>query len=157
MIDYGFVHSYFASNHFKQRMEHWYPKYYTRYFRLAYNVFAVISLLPILILVYALPDKTIYTIPYPLIIITLAIQAGAALAGLYTLNVTGISDFLGVSQMSGAPKPVERLVMTGLYKYVRHPLYTLAIDHHLVLSVDDSQYAGVHCVLHHLSCAWRLS
>ncbi len=126
MIDYGVIHSYFSSIRFKQSIERMYPAFFTRYFRLAYNAFAVLSLLPVLALVYLLPDTPLYIIPYPLIIVTLTIQAGAALAAIYSLQATSMTEFLGLRQFVNPTSTSGKLVTSGLYQYVRHPLYTLA-------------------------------
>ena len=69
-VVYAVVHSLLASSGTKswvwQRFGHGVDQWY----RLAYNLFAVISGLPILALLYLLPDQVLYQIPFPWILLT---------------------------------------------------------------------------------------
>jgi protein-S-isoprenylcysteine O-methyltransferase Ste14 len=99
-----------------------------RTYRLAYNVFALVSLLPVLALAAALPDRPLYTIPSPWVLFTTAGQLLALLALFVGLLQTGLWSFLGVEQLfalnEGQP---PQLVVRGLYRWVRHPLYTAGL------------------------------
>jgi protein-S-isoprenylcysteine O-methyltransferase Ste14 len=124
---YGLVHSFLASLWFKERIHAWLGDVASRWYRLAYNLFAVISLLPVLALPAVLPDRRLYVIPSPWLYLSIAGQllAGVALAA--GLLQTGVWSFLGLRQLvEGEEKPSE-LVVKGLYRYVRHPLYTAGL------------------------------
>jgi protein-S-isoprenylcysteine O-methyltransferase Ste14 len=95
---------------------------------LVYNVFATISLVPLLILTAALPDRTLYAIPWPWTALALILQALAGLALLVSIVQTGLPAFLGLEQLIVEPgSQPERLTEKGLYRRVRHPLYTAGI------------------------------
>jgi protein-S-isoprenylcysteine O-methyltransferase Ste14 len=95
-------------------------------YRLGYNVFALISLAPVLILMRGLPDHTLYAIKPPWLFAMLFGQALAALCLLLALLQTDTLHFMGLRQV------VERdgkstLVTTGFYRVARHPLYLLGL------------------------------
>lgn len=98
-----------------------------RWYRLAFNAVAAITLLPVLALVLLLPGRTLYVISYPCRWITLAGQALALLALLWSLLQTDPLHFAGISQFlskdGAAPASLEA---QGFYCYVRHPLYVFS-------------------------------
>jgi len=96
-----------------------------RFYRIAYNIFAVLSFLPLLALLAQLPDRLLYRIPMPWLLLTFAIQGLAALTIAIGLLQTGMLDFAGLRQLFKLPERRSAgLVMGGLYRYMRHPLYT---------------------------------
>jgi protein-S-isoprenylcysteine O-methyltransferase Ste14 len=99
-----------------------------RWSRLAYNFIAMVTILPILLLPLLLSDRKIYVIPFPWVILTLAVQLLAIIALLAGLRQTGIFSFLGINQ-AFIPEDISppHLVIDGLYRYVRHPLYTAGL------------------------------
>jgi protein-S-isoprenylcysteine O-methyltransferase Ste14 len=125
---YGLLHSWLASLQAKSLARRGLGRAADRFYRLAYNLIAVISLLPVLILPAVLPDQTLYTIPLPWTLLTLAVQGMAALALLFGLLQTGVWSFIGVKQLLATPdKQPPELVVSGLYRWVRHPLYTAGL------------------------------
>jgi len=125
VADYGVFHSLLASNLVKRAVAQQSPVFYTRYYRLMYNAVAVISLLPLGILLVYLPDRALYAIPFPYLIVTGIIQLACAAGMLLTLRSTGMAEFLGFNQALGLPEEQKPLKTDGLYRLVRHPLYTL--------------------------------
>lgn len=125
---YGVLHSWLASLQVKALARRSLGKTADRLYRLAYNIVAVISLLPVLVLPAILPDQRIYTITLPWTLFTLMIQGLAALILLLGLLQTGLWSFLGLEQLLAPPdrRPPE-LVIVGLYRWVRHPLYTAGL------------------------------
>jgi protein-S-isoprenylcysteine O-methyltransferase Ste14 len=129
---YGLLHSILAANQTKEWAAARLGKdAYQRYYRLFFSIMGGLTFLPALALAALLPDRTIYTIPAPWVYLTLAIQ-GLAVVGLAAgLIQTGALSFLGIRQWldydprRSAPRP-EKLVKHGLYRWVRHPLYTCA-------------------------------
>jgi protein-S-isoprenylcysteine O-methyltransferase Ste14 len=128
MLIYGLVHSWLASLGFKAWVQHWLGERGSRIYRLAYNLFAVVSLLPVLVLPALLPDQPLYAIPFPWLLISLALQGLAVVALLLGLLQTGLWSFLGLSQLNGgSPSGPSKLVVRGLYRWVRHPLYSAGL------------------------------
>ncbi len=86
---------------------------------------AVVTLLPLFPLLVLLPDQTSYIIPSPwrwlMLIGQLLALAGLGLAFLQTEPF----HFLGLTQLWTKPDAGDngRLVVTGFYYWVRHPLY----------------------------------
>ena len=125
---YGLVHSLLASLTFKAWMQRRLGEWAGRRYRLAYNLFAIISLLPVLALPALLPDQRLYEIPFPFALVTLALQSLAVVALLLGLLQTGVWSFLGLSQLNGNnPSGHSKLVVRGLYRWVRHPLYSAGL------------------------------
>ena len=122
---YSLVHSLTASLWMKARVAHFLGAAFDRWYRLAYNLWAGISFLPILWLLAVLPDKTLYTIPRPWLFLTAIGQFMGAAIILLGILQTGALTFLGIRQAISPQRPTEntRLVTTGLYRWVRHPLY----------------------------------
>jgi protein-S-isoprenylcysteine O-methyltransferase Ste14 len=125
---YGLVHSLLASLELKAWANRHFGEYSRRGYRLLYNLFAVISLFPVLILVAMLPDRTLYRIPLPWALLTIIGQALALGALAIGLLQTGAGSFLGLEQLfQPAPQGAATLVVGGLYRWVRHPLYTAGL------------------------------
>jgi protein-S-isoprenylcysteine O-methyltransferase Ste14 len=128
VLAYGLLHSFLASLKVKANTRLWFGSSIDPWFRLAYNFIAVITLLPILILPVILIDEEIYRIPFPWVVLTLIIQGLAIFVLLKGLKQTGITTFIGLRQLL-LPEDITppRLVTDGLYRYVRHPLYTAGL------------------------------
>jgi protein-S-isoprenylcysteine O-methyltransferase Ste14 len=130
MAVYGLVHSLLASWGAKALVETRLGRpVYRRGYRLFFNLAAVITFLPVLALAAALPDRTIYTIPFPWALLTLAVQGLAALGALYAVWLTGLWNFAGLEQLfdPGAADRPRVLATGGLYRWVRHPIYTCSL------------------------------
>jgi methanethiol S-methyltransferase len=129
MALYGGIHSLLASSSVKDMVTRWFGRSINRFYRLLFNIIVFLTLLPVLWLVRTLPDKTLYTIHPPWIFLTGALEGLAVLGLLVGILQTGVLSFLGVTQIflpdsSAAP---AHLVVTGLYRWVRHPLYTCGL------------------------------
>jgi methanethiol S-methyltransferase len=92
-----------------------------RWYRLAYNLLAGLALLLILLLMRSLPDAVIYRIPMPWVLVSMGLQGVAILSMLLVVHETGILTFIGLVSEEDQP---PQLVTNGLYRWVRHPLYT---------------------------------
>ncbi|MBI3158087.1 MAG: isoprenylcysteine carboxylmethyltransferase family protein [Chloroflexi bacterium] len=123
---YAVVHSLLASFTAKDLAETFFGKPGRRYYRLFFNIFGTLTLLPALALPAILPDIRLYVIPAPWVLFTGSIQILAALLLLYSVAQTGALDFLGFSQALGL-KTNDRLNTSGLYRLIRHPLYTFSM------------------------------
>lgn len=125
---YGIVHSWLASLQAKVQARNWFGAGAERWYRLTYNAFAMVTLIPVLVLPLLLPDRSLYKIPLPWLVLSLAFQGLAALALVAGLLDTGVWSFLGLRQLLQPPtEEPPGLIMRGLYRWVRHPLYTAGL------------------------------
>ena len=125
VVIYAVVHSLLASLGVKEWTRRNFGPIADHWYRLAYNAFAAISGLPILALLYILPDKGIYQVPFPWILLTAAGQLIGILIIVIGIWQTDLWQFLGIRQIvTGETSDTQPLVITGLYRWMRHPLYT---------------------------------
>lgn len=124
---YGMVHSFLASIWFKERLRRWFGPSADRWYRLAYNIFATLSLLPVLALPVIFADVHLYTISIPWIYFSIAGQLVAVVMLVAGLLQTGVWSFVGLKQLLGEGPEPGKMVLSGLYRYVRHPLYTAGL------------------------------
>lgn len=125
---YGALHTLLAGQPVKDYARRRLGRAGARYYRLFFNLQAGVTLLPVFFLAWRLPDAEIYRIPAPWNLLTLLVQI-LALAGLWVgVRQTGILQFLGLDALFSAnPPDTARLVTGGLYRWVRHPLYTCGL------------------------------
>jgi methanethiol S-methyltransferase len=126
MVLYGVTHSILASLWFKAAFERWFGQGVKRWYRIFFNIVAVLTFFPILNLVIVLPDAQIYKISSTWGLATTLIQILAAVGLMTGVAQTGMLNFLGIEQMFSAAKAEapHKMVVSGLYRWVRHPLYT---------------------------------
>jgi len=98
-----------------------------RFYRLAYNIFSVISFTPILWLMAILPDEVLYRIPAPWVYLSLTVQFAAVLILVVGVMQTGALSFVGLRQLIDEEEAWPQLVTRGLYRWVRHPLYSAGL------------------------------
>jgi methanethiol S-methyltransferase len=130
MAVYGGVHSLLASWGAKALAETRLGRgMYRRWYRLAFNLAALITFLPVLALLAVLPDRTLYAIPFPWVLLTLALQGLAGLGAIYAVWLTGLWNFAGLEQLlnPAAEDRPRALATGGLYRWVRHPIYTCSL------------------------------
>jgi protein-S-isoprenylcysteine O-methyltransferase Ste14 len=125
ILVWGLLHSFLASLKAKSLIRQRVSPEADRWYRIIYNLISIITLLPILTILIILPDQPIYHIHSPWVMLSLAIQLLAIIILIAGVKQTGLFSFLGFQQMlypvDDAPR---QMVTTGLYKYVRHPLYS---------------------------------
>lgn len=128
VVLWGIVHSIMASLKFKAILEKMLGAQAMRFYRLFYNIFSAISFLPVLWLMRVLPDRTLYQISAPWMYLILFGQFLAIIGLIVGLFQTDAWEFAGLRQII-APNGEEngKLVIKGLYKYMRHPLYTFGL------------------------------
>lgn len=127
MLAWGIIHSLLAAISFKERMQRAFGPGIMRFYRMGYNLFAAFTFLPILWLVITLPDRILYRIPPPWLYATLAGQLLAAALAIVGLLQTDTLSFIGLRQLLEGQEPPTSLAVRGLYRWVRHPLYTAGL------------------------------
>lgn len=125
---YGVLHSVLASLALKAWARRVFGPGVERWYRLVYNIIAVVTLLPLLPLLAWLPGPTLYVVPSP----WRWLMVGGQLLALAALGVsllqTGLFHFLGLAQVVAAqPGETGKLNVGGFYGWVRHPLYFFSL------------------------------
>ena len=124
MAIWGVVHSFLASHLAKDlfRLKIGSMDFY----RLAYNIFAAISFMPILYLMATLPNRMVYEVPSPWNLAMIGGQIFSIVLLAVAFLQTGALSFIGLRQLLGREESGS-LVVHGLYKVIRHPLYTFSL------------------------------
>jgi protein-S-isoprenylcysteine O-methyltransferase Ste14 len=123
---WGLLHSLFASHKAKELARQVVGPRLHRFYRLAYNVFAGLSFLPVLAVMFLVPDHTLYLVPLPWAIFLVAGELLAVAWLVIGFRQTDAWEFIGLRQLGESDKP-SNLTTSGLYRYVRHPLYSAGL------------------------------
>lgn len=123
---WGVVHSWMASLKFKNTLQRLLGNGRMKFYRLFYNSVSVISIVPVIYLMITLPDRDFYQIPAPWSYVMLAGQGISMLLLLVVGLQTDVLSFVGLRQLLEAEQS-EKLLTTGFYGMVRHPLYTFIL------------------------------
>ena len=136
MAVFAGLHSLTARQSFKQRIrERVGERLYHGFYRITYNLFALISLAPATLSIGS-SDTIIWKIPESqslLIPIVIIIQLIGTLGMIVSLFQIDILRFAGIKQVWAyftdreLPLKNESLQHRGLYRYMRHPLYFFAL------------------------------
>ena len=129
MAAYGGLHSLLASRRFKDALQRRFGSSGMRYHRFAFSLLGGLTLLPSMALVVLLPDRQIYTIPYPYSSWLRLLQFSGLIGLVYGVLQTGFFNFIGLDRVFDAStmQRPQQMVTGGLYRLVRHPLYTCAM------------------------------
>ncbi len=123
---WGIVHSIMASLGFKELLRRTLGNGFMRAYRLLYNIFSVVSFAPILYLTVVLPNQDLYQITRPWSYFMLAGQALSVLFLFVAVLQTDTLSFVGLRQLFEEEND-GRLVTSGFYRFIRHPLYTFSL------------------------------
>ncbi|MBW7917959.1 MAG: isoprenylcysteine carboxylmethyltransferase family protein [Anaerolineales bacterium] len=126
LLLWGLVHSILASLRFKSFLSNLLGDAPMRGYRLAFNVFSFLTFLPILYLVAALPDARLYSVSAPLSYAMMFGQGVMVILLIVGVFQTGMLTFAGLRQLIEGERP-PKFITNGLYRFVRHPLYTAGI------------------------------
>jgi protein-S-isoprenylcysteine O-methyltransferase Ste14 len=137
ILMWGILHSILASLRAKELVTRWLGENLFRFYRLAYNLLAVLSFLPILGIAAIIPDRRLYLVPLPWSILMGVGELLALVMLLLAFRQTDVWEFIGLRQLMSASMgnrpddPLEakegRLVSSGLYRFIRHPLYSAGL------------------------------
>lgn len=106
---------------------------YAGLYRLGYNLFAFISILPVLAVLWAqVPNTLLWRIPDSFIWLAWLLQFIGLVGLIVALLQTDVWEFVGVRQAVNYFRgkdhlPPAKLVTDGLYAFVRHPLYFFSL------------------------------
>ncbi len=126
IVVWGIVHSLLASAGIKDLLRRAFGSGFMKFYRLFYNIYAVISILPVLYLMLALPDRNLYQVSAPYNYL-MRVGQGASIFFLFVASFqTDLLSFAGLRQLFEEEK-TGSLITGGLYHFVRHPLYTFSL------------------------------
>ena len=119
-ILYCVLHSVLASVSIKHKARHWMGKSYKHY-RLFYTLFAFAGLIAILL--FQINIRPVYLFNQG--VITYIVGCFIALAGLIIMGICISKYFVSLSGIKSLVQesPSNQLIITGVHRYVRHPLY----------------------------------
>jgi methanethiol S-methyltransferase len=127
ILIWGVVHSLMASLEAKNWILRMLGDTGVRFYRFAYNTFSVISFAPILWLMAVLPDRVLYQIPAPWVYLSITGQIAAVVLLVIGVLQTDTLSFVGLRQLFEGNERPSKMVTHGLYRRVRHPLYTAGL------------------------------
>lgn len=134
---FAFMHSLLASHSIKRRLFGKWPILKV-YYRLIYNIIAISIFGAWFYLTVPIPEHVIYKMPFPFSILGYAIQIIALFLIMRAAQQFGASRFLGIEQLrvykneQKLPEYMDEnhrgeMVKQGLYRWIRHPLYTFSM------------------------------
>jgi len=127
VLVWGIIHSVTASLGAKEWFRRVFGDTGRRFYRLAYNLFSFFSFLPIVWLMAVLPDRLLYQIPAPWVYVSLTGQITAVVLLVIGVLQTDTLSFVGLRQLFQGKERPSKMITSGLYRWVRHPLYTAAL------------------------------
>ena len=138
---YFVLHSLLASQMFKafisQKLPHIFPRY-----RLFYNLIALITLVPIAIIHFQDHSDLILLWPQSIQPLTTAASLAALAGFVWSLKYYDMAAFSGIRINS---KQKEKLSISPMHRYVRHPWYLFALI--IIWSRDQSSIQLVSSVM----------
>jgi len=124
---WGVIHSITASLGVKAWIHRRLGEGSMRFYRLAYNIFSALSFVPTLLLMATLPDRMLYRIPVPWVYLSMGGQIAAISLLVFGVLQTDPLSFIGLRQLFERRESPSKMITHGLYRWVRHPLYTAGL------------------------------
>jgi len=121
---YTALHSLLASLPAKRSARRLFGPSADRLYRLTYNMVGAVTLLPLLAFAAWQPGQLLYRVPPPFVWFFLGGQAAAIAVIGFGLLQTDVWHFLGIRQLAEQTGSPTELTTSGLYRCVRHPLYS---------------------------------
>lgn len=116
-------HSLFATKRIKQLVARATGRE-IRSYRLLYNLLSIVVFG--WVMAADRHSAVLYYVPGSWSLVLYLLQAVVALLLIGCVRQTGLGDFFGIRQIKNGSGPDNRLVTTGYYSIVRHPLYLLS-------------------------------
>jgi len=124
---YFLSHSLLASDHTKKILILALPSL-ASYYRLLYNLLAIVLLLPLLYFIYYIPSDILWQREYGIKILFNLMALLALVGFLWSLKFYSSMDFLGFKQHERVTRSIgNQLVLSPLHRFVRHPWYFFAL------------------------------
>ncbi|MEP6682607.1 MAG: isoprenylcysteine carboxylmethyltransferase family protein [Parafilimonas sp.] len=123
-LQFSIFHSFFASEKYKSFMQKFMKEKY-KYHRILYSIFAFLNLSVIIIYQFSINNVLLWKVPFIEIVIT----DTCIIIASFTMVYFAVKFFF---YLSGADiflqtKKTQTLIISNLYKFVRHPLYTATL------------------------------
>ena len=126
-VMYAVLHSILASQHMKALVARHWPSLMPWY-RLAYNVFAVLALLPLAWLMWVAPGRPLWAWQGAGAWLTNGLALAAAASAVVSSRAYAMNDFLGLGPLRGAPVADHDVFrLSPLHRFVRHPWYACGL------------------------------
>ena len=123
-VCWAVFHSLLASLRVKRLAGRIFGEAAKRWYRLGFVITAVLTLIPLVLLLLRLPDMPLYSVPPPWRWVMIAGQLAALVLLLWTVMSTEPLDFIGIKQISRERASFRTTLTTrGLYRLSRHPMY----------------------------------
>lgn len=120
---YGFLHSWLATNKVKDQAQKLLKSGY-KYYRIGYNLWAIIGLLGLLFWGAIISDPRLWPQSTLLTFVSLMLATYGVIIIRLSFKQYSIREFLGLFS-SGEKAPGQSVLRTqGLLQYVRHPIYS---------------------------------
>lgn len=134
LFAFGVIHSILARLIFKRWLkQYWGDYFFEGWYRLLYNLFAVLTFTPPTLILLATESVAIWQTS-PIVTIVFRLLQGMGLLGLtVSLMQIDTGQFIGTKQVRAwlnhapLPLPTEPLQVRGVYRWTRHPLYFFSL------------------------------
>lgn len=117
---YGAIHSFMASNYFKNFAAKMLGKYF-RFYRLIYNILAFVLLVPVFAIQFSTEREVLWQVSIYQPVIGKFISVWGAILIATALQGYDLSEFSGLNFNKNQAK--NEFKNDGLLKYMRHPIY----------------------------------
>jgi protein-S-isoprenylcysteine O-methyltransferase Ste14 len=101
------------------------------YYRISYNIFSLLTVIPIILYQLGLQEKIIFTWPWPWSLVKIAMYLVAFILFCGGYRAYDIQYLLGIRQLQERQEykiqKISGFITSGILKYVRHPWYSAAI------------------------------
>jgi protein-S-isoprenylcysteine O-methyltransferase Ste14 len=123
-VCWAVFHSLLASLRVKRLAGRIFGEAAKRWYRIGFVITAVLTLIPLVLLLLGLPDTTLYSVQPPWRWVMVLGQLAALAALVWTVMSTEPLEFIGIRQMSRERASFRTTLTThGLYRVSRHPMY----------------------------------
>jgi protein-S-isoprenylcysteine O-methyltransferase Ste14 len=126
LLVYGVLHSLLASFPAKAAARRLFGPVADRVYRLAFNTVAMVTFIPVLVILGLHAGPVIVRLSMPIAAFALAGQGIAFILFVLAVFQTRPASFFGLRQL-GVETADSGLLTSGAYAIVRHPLYSLAL------------------------------